>query len=215
MEHAEDRTTLRPGPAWVRSRAKRAFDVVFAIAALIACAPFLALACILIMVDSPGAPFYRRRMAGRNGAPFWQLKLRTMVADADRIIERDPAMMARWLAQHKLKDDPRVTRLGAFLRRHSVDEVPQFWNVVVGEMSVVGPRPLSPTGVADFGAARDTILSVRPGLTGLWQVSGRQDTTLERRIELDLEYIREASPWLDIRIVAGTIGEVARARGAY
>jgi exopolysaccharide production protein ExoY len=215
VEHAERGTALEAGPAWVHSRAKRAFDVFFGSAAIIVCAPLLLVLGMLVMLDSRGAPFYRRRMAGRHGRPFWQLKVRTMVSDADRIIERDAAMMARWREHHKLKDDPRITRLGRFLRKHSLDELPQFWNVVVGEMSVVGPRPLSPTGVADFGGARDAILSVRPGLTGLWQIGGRQDTTLERRIDLDLQYIRDASLGRDLGIVARTVGVVVRPSGAY
>jgi lipopolysaccharide/colanic/teichoic acid biosynthesis glycosyltransferase len=202
-------------PVVAGGRAKRAFDVLFASAAILLCIPVVAVLAVLVMIETPGPAFYRRRMAGRNGVPFWQLKLRTMVADADQIIERDPEMMAQWLETHKLRDDPRVTRLGHFLRKHSLDELPQFWNVLVGEMSIIGPRPLSPTGVLAFGAAKDTILSVRPGLTGLWQVSGRQETTLARRIELDLWYIENASVRTDLRILWKTVGEVLRGNGAY
>jgi lipopolysaccharide/colanic/teichoic acid biosynthesis glycosyltransferase len=195
--------------------AKRVLDLVLAVVGITASLPIIAFLAVLVVLDSPGPPFYRRSMAGREAQPFWMLKLRTMVVDADRIIESDPALYSEWRQNHKLKNDPRITRLGYFLRKYSLDELPQFLNVLRGEMSVIGPRPLAPSGVEDFGEVKDIILSVRPGLTGLWQVSGRQETTLAQRIELDIWYIEHASVWLDLKILWRTVFEVLHGRGAY
>lgn len=194
---------------------KRGLDVAFALVVLLASLPIIAILAVAIALDSPGLPFYRRRMAGHRGQPFWMYKLRTMVVDADSVIEQDPALMAEWKRLYKLRCDPRITRLGRLLRKYSLDELPQFFNVLSGDMSVVGPRPLAPDGAQSFGDARETIHSVLPGLTGLWQVSGRQQTSLEDRIRLDVWYVEHWSIWLDLKIIARTVGEVLRGRGAY
>jgi lipopolysaccharide/colanic/teichoic acid biosynthesis glycosyltransferase len=210
---AEGRRALDNGSRCPLS--KRSLDVAFALLVLLASAPIVAILALVIALDSPGLPFYRRRMAGLHGRPFWMYKLRTMRVDADAIIERDPVLMAEWKRLHKLKFDPRITRVGRVLRKYSLDELPQFWNVLAGEMSVVGPRPLSPDGAQSFGEAKAIIHSVQAGLTGLWQISGRQETSFEDRIRLDVWYVQHWSFWLDLKIIARTIGEVLRGRGAY
>ena len=195
--------------------AKDFADRVFALAALVAASPLMLVVALLVRLTSRGPIIHRRRVTGRDGIEFDAFKFRTMVVDADRILAKDHALRRAFERNFKLARDPRVTPVGRYLRKLSLDELPQFVNVLKGQMSVVGPRMLSPGEVGRYGAHVPTLLSVKPGLTGLWQVSGRQRTSYERRIELDVRYVETWSPWLDIEILLRTPVEVFRGTGAF
>jgi lipopolysaccharide/colanic/teichoic acid biosynthesis glycosyltransferase len=186
-----------------------------ALAALVVLSPLIAIAAAAVRGSGPGPVIYRRRVLGQGGVPFDAFKFRTMVQDAEARLERDPELKRRYVDQYKLRDDPRVTGVGRLLRRYSLDELPQLLNVLRGEMALVGPRIVSPEEIVKYGEHRDRLFSVRPGLTGLWQVSGRQTTTYEERVALDLKYITGWSPWLDLSIVLRTPRAVLRSDGAY
>jgi lipopolysaccharide/colanic/teichoic acid biosynthesis glycosyltransferase len=164
---------------------------------------------------------YSQRRIGRGYKGFGCLKFRTMRKDADRllasVLASDPALQAEFERDHKLKDDPRITPIGKLLRRSSLDELPQFINVLKGQMSVVGPRPIVWDELPRYGASMDEVLAVRPGLTGLWQVSGRNNISYDNRVQLDLAYVRHRTVWLDIRILILTVGVILLPmdRGAY
>ena len=200
---------------------KRGGDIVFSLFVLILGSPLFLLLAVLVKLSSRGSVFYRQRRIGRGYKGFGCLKFRTMRRDADRVLasmlEADPKLRAEFERDHKLKRDPRITPLGKFLRRSSLDELPQFINVLRGEMSVVGPRPIVWDELPRYGRNMDEVLSVRPGLTGLWQVSGRNNLTYRTRVRLDLTYVRNRSFWLDLGIVLRTIGVVLLPmdRGAY
>jgi lipopolysaccharide/colanic/teichoic acid biosynthesis glycosyltransferase len=172
----------------------------------------------LIKLTSPGAAFFGQRRYGRKGQPFIAWKFRSMAADASRVLEQclasDPTLREEWRRSHKLRNDPRMTRIGRFLRRTSLDELPQFWNILLGQMSFVGPRPIVGEEISRYGESYSLYTKVTPGLTGLWQISGRNNTTYERRVSLDLYYVRNWSPWLDLYILARTAAAVLLARGA-
>ncbi len=167
------------------------------------------LLALLIKLDSRGPVFYHHPRIGRNGDDFKVLKFRTMSPDADQVLEHyfnnHPELRAEWEMTQKLKDDPRITRVGRLLRKFSLDELPQVWNVLKGEMSLVGPRPIVTEEIKHYGDRFDLYTQVRPGITGLWQVSGRNDTSYEERVRLDEYYVRNWSIWLDIYILARTI----------
>lgn len=193
---------------------KRAFDVVFSGVACVVGAVPVALVCAAICLDSPGGPIFRQERVGKGGRTIRILKLRTMHADAHEHPERylSEAQMAQWEREQKVDGDPRVTRVGRLLRRTSLDEVPQFLNVLVGDLSVIGPRPVTEAETREFGAARDEFLSVRPGITGWWQVTERNDATWEngQRQLLELFYVRHASLALDARIFFRTFKAMGR-----
>ncbi|MFT3729318.1 MAG: sugar transferase [Terricaulis sp.] len=180
-------------------RAKRAFDFAVATAALIFLAPVFVTVMVLMKLFDRGPIFYRHTRVGRQGARFECLKFRTMATDsAERlahILETDPHAAAEWANGQKLKKDPRITKIGAFLRKSSIDELPQLWNVIRGDMSIVGPRPITRAELNRYGKDRRFYLLVRPGITGLWQVSGRSSTGYEKRVRYDREYLEEWS-WL-------------------
>jgi lipopolysaccharide/colanic/teichoic acid biosynthesis glycosyltransferase len=169
----------------------------------------------VVLFSGPGPVIHRRRVVGRGGIPFDAFKFRTMIADADAVLAADAAMKRAFDLQHKLREDPRVTRPGRLLRRYSLDELPQLFNVLRGEMALIGPRILSPEEVVRYGEHRERVFSMRPGLTGLWQVSGRQKTSYEQRVALDLSYVSDWSPWLDVRIALRTPRAVFKSEGAY
>ena len=198
---------------------KRLIDLLGAGLGLVGLAPFLGVLALLIRLDSPGGVFYRQTRLGRGGRPFQLLKFRTMVPNADQylavLLETDPLLRAEWETHQKLKSDPRLTRLGRWLRRFSLDELPQLWNIWVGEMSLVGPRPMLPEQRPAYGETFAEIAQLRPGLTGLWQVSGRNETTFATRAALDYEYIQNWSLWLDIFILLRTFKEVFWSKGAF
>lgn len=198
---------------------KRLIDIVGSFLGLLVLAPLMALVAVGIYIDSPGRIFYRQMRMGRNGRTFKLLKFRTMHIGAGQILAdalvRDPALKMEWDQYQKLKNDPRITRLGKFLRKFSLDELPQLWNIARGEMSLVGPRPILPDQRDLYGNAFESYVQVTPGMTGLWQVSGRNQTTFARRAELDHEYIQSWSFWLDIFILFKTIKVVFWEKNAY
>ena len=202
-----------------KSRVARVMDLSLILLA----APYIILTFVIIMIliklDSRGPIFYRQARIGRFGRKFHVYKFRTMVQNADQILqiylEKSPELKAEWLATHKLKQDPRVTRIGSILRKLSLDELPQLWNIIIGDMSLVGPRPIVDAEVEKYGKCFDLYIKVRPGLTGLWQVSGRNDTTYERRVELDEYYVLNRSMRLDLEILWKTVFVVLKKDGAY
>ncbi len=192
-----------------QDKLKRAFDIVFSLAVLLLCAPiYLALAMAIICTSS-GSVFYIQERVGRDHKRFGCIKFRTMVPNADRLLDETIAQSAElrreFSENFKLKEDPRITKIGKFLRITNLDELPQFFNVLKGEMSVVGPRPLVPEEIARYGDRIDRVLTIRPGITGLWQVSGRNDIPYAQRIEIDVNYVKRRNFWLDLQIVIKTI----------
>ena len=197
---------------------KRWFDVVVASALLVFLAPMMLLIAGLVWRE--GQPiFFAHTRIGRHGQLFKCLKFRSMVPNAAEVLEdllsRDPAARAEWERDYKLKNDPRVTSLGHFLRKSSLDELPQLWNVIKGEMSLVGPRPVVPDELDRYGDGRRYYLEVRPGITGLWQISGRNDIDYEERVSLDTWYVRNWTLWYDIFILFKTVVTVPAKAGAY
>jgi lipopolysaccharide/colanic/teichoic acid biosynthesis glycosyltransferase len=210
-----------PHAAWrngARPMLKRALDVLAAGGLLLVLAPVMLLLAWLVRQDG-GAAFYAHRRVGRGGHSFGCLKFRSMVGDSqarlDALLASDADARTEWAATHKLRHDPRVTRVGRFLRATSLDELPQLLNVLRGEMSLVGPRPVTQAELDQFyGAAAAHYISVRPGITGLWQVSGRSDTSYAQRVALDVAYVMTPSLWQDIRILLRTPIAVLSRRGA-
>lgn len=194
---------------------KGALDRIGAAVGLILLLPFLILIALLVKLDSPGPALHRRRVLGAGGQTFEALKFRTMRVDADEYLEQYPELAEELERNGKLKDDPRVTRLGKFLRKASIDELPQLVNVLKGQMSLVGPRMISPPEWVKFGKWKHNLLTVKPGITGLWQVSGRSELSYEDRVRLDMHYIRNYTLWLDMRVLFNTLGTVLRGSGAY
>lgn len=200
---------------------KRTFDIIFSIGALIFCFPFFILIGFLIFISSPGKVIYSHQRVGRGGKFFKCYKFRTMYPNADErlkdILASNPKLQEEWNRSFKLKQDPRITPIGSILRKTSLDELPQFWNVLRGDLSVVGPRPVVHEEVHKYlGAKAPKILSVRPGLTGPWQVSGRSNISCyKKRIELDEYYIDNRSLILDIKLIAKTIPVMLFSKGAY
>ncbi len=197
---------------------KRAFDLAGASAMLLLLAPFMLVIAWRVRRSGASA-FYGHTRIGQNGVPFQCLKFRSMRPDADRFLQellaKDPAARSEWAQNFKLRNDPRITPIGHFLRRTSLDELPQLINVIRGEMSLVGPRPVVRDELQRYGDAAPLYLEAKPGITGLWQVSGRSDTTYAERVSLDAWYVRNWSLWYDIAILIKTIGVVLQRRGAY
>ncbi|WP_157448764.1 undecaprenyl-phosphate galactose phosphotransferase WbaP [Deinococcus peraridilitoris] len=203
-----------------RSRfVKRFIDILAGTLILVALTPALLLIALAIRLDSPGPMVYRARRLGRGGIIFDCYKFRTMHSDADdklgELLAARPELRDEYEATHKLRDDPRITRVGALLRRTSLDELPQLINVMLGEMSLVGPRPIVQAEVARYGEIYQLFTQVRPGMTGYWQVNGRSDTTYDERVEMDNFYITNWTPWLDFVILVQTVRVVLRGKGAY
>jgi len=194
--------------------AKRIFDLVVSVAALVLLAPLFLGIALAVKLDSPGPVFFRQRRVGLNGREFWMWKFRSMCDGAEAMQPALAALNEMVGPTFKASQDPRVTRVGRWLRRTSLDEFPQFWNVVKGEMSVVGPRPPIPSEVKEYQRWQRRRLSVRPGLTCTWQVSGRSEVDFDRWMELDLHYIDHWSLWHDLSIVLRTIPAVLLGRGA-
>jgi exopolysaccharide biosynthesis polyprenyl glycosylphosphotransferase len=194
---------------------KRAFDLVCGTLAVIGLSPVMLAIALAIKLDSPGPIFYAQVRVGKDGKPFRMLKFRSMRPDADRLLAELKAKNEVSGALFKIKNDPRVTRIGRFLRRSSLDELPQVFNVLRGEMSLVGPRPPLPAEVATYEDWQLGRLRAVPGMTGLWQVSGRSDVPFHDMVRLDLHYIRNWSLWLDLEIILRTIPAVVGNRGAY
>ena len=189
---------------------KRIGDIIFSLLVLTLGSPIFFLIGILVKLSSPGSVFYIQKRVGRNYKEFGCIKFRTMYKDADdllpNLLEKYPLMRKEFEKDFKLRQDPRITKLGRFLRRSSLDELPQFFNVLKGEMSVVGPRPIVSNEINKYSLFMEEVISVRPGLTGLWQVSGRNNLSYKKRVELDLVYARNRNFILDLEIIILTFG---------
>ncbi|KAA0122821.1 sugar transferase [Methylobacterium sp. P1-11] len=198
--------------------AKRGLDIAVAATALFLLLPAMLLIAALIYAGDFESPIFHHMRLGRNGRRFGCLKFRSMVTNGDAVLTAhlaaNPQARAEWEATHKLSDDPRVTAIGYVLRKTSLDELPQLWNVLRGEMSLVGPRPIVPAEVARYGGAFPTCFAVPPGVTGLWQVSGRSDTTYAERVALDLDYASRWSLRWDLAIMLRTVPAVLAQRGS-
>lgn len=194
---------------------KLALDLLLSLGLLLLFSPLLLFIPIAIRLDSPGPIIYRRRVIGLNGRPYEAFKFRTMFVEGDAMLADRADLQGELAETHKLKDDPRVTRVGRVLRRHSLDELPQLLNVLRREMSVVGPRMISPDEIQMYEHWDMNLLTVLPGITGLWQVSGRSDVSVAERVQLDMRYIRNWSIWLDFHILMRTVIVVIKGQGAY
>ena len=198
------RRYLRP-----KSALKRSGDIAFALTLLTLGAPVMLTVALLVKLTSPGPIFFVQKRIGRRYHRFGCIKFRTMELDADQrlqaLLESSPQLRAEFEKDHKLRNDPRITPIGQFLRTTSLDELPQLFNILRGEMSVVGPRPIVEQEIPRYGPAMDLVLRVRPGLTGLWQVSGRNNVSYQRRVLLDLNYVKRGSLRLDLFIVLRTV----------
>lgn len=204
------------GVALYRRAGKRLFDLTLALIITPLIVPIIALLWVMTTRDG-GSGFFGHRRVGRDGRVFRCWKLRTMVVDAEaklhEHLERNPEAAAEWAMDHKLVDDPRITRLGRFMRKTSLDELPQIWNVFRGEMSFVGPRPIVRVELHKYGIHRPVYLSMTPGITGLWQVSGRNDVSYSERVQFDVDYSHDLSLFTDIRLIAMTGLSIVGATG--
>ena len=194
---------------------KRLVDYAFVIPGLLIVWPILLLLAVAVKFDSPGPIIYRRRVLGRDGRVFDAFKFRTMYINGDEILAKHPQLQAELQENCKLKEDPRITRMGHFLRKYSLDELPQLFNVLIQDMSLIGPRIIAPDEIEKYGAYGPDLLAVMPGMTGLWQISGRSNTTYNKRVQLDMQYVHNWSVWMDIKILFKTLPAVMKGEGAY
>ena len=198
---------------------RRSIDLVLASLALVFFAPLMVLVALSVWLQDGGSVFYAHSRVGRNGRVFPCMKFRSMLVDSDarlrQLLAESAEARAEWEKDHKLRNDPRITALGAFLRRSSLDELPQLFNVLSGDMSLVGPRPIVAAEVKRYGRRFGHYCSVRPGITGLWQVSGRSDTSYRRRVAIDTCYAQRQSLALDLRILIATVPSVLLRKGSY
>ena len=213
----ETRTAFREAADGFYLRyAKRLFDICFALLILPIVAPIIAVLYVIVSRDG-GPGFFGHKRVGYNGKSFRCWKIRTMVVDAEtklkHYLEQNPAARAEWARDHKLTNDPRITPLGNFLRKSSLDELPQIWNVLKGEMSFVGPRPVVRAEMLKYTGFRTAYLTVKPGITGLWQVSGRNDVSYDERVRMDAEYLNNVSFTGDLSIILKTAGSVLSRTG--
>jgi len=198
---------------------KRVFDIALVILAMPVLLPLLLLIALVVRLNSPGPVFFSHRRICRDGAFFSMWKFRTMCVNSSDVLEqhlaRNPGARAEWNKTHKLRVDPRITSVGHFLRRYSLDELPQVWNVLSGRMSLVGPRPIVAAEVEKYAGCFDFYCRVKPGVTGLWQVSGRSKLTYDERVALDCDYVNHWSLLKDLRILFRTFRSVVNQDGAY
>lgn len=208
-----------PTGFWTKGVIKRALDISIAISALVFLIPFIVSAAIMVRLADGGPALFSQERIGLGGQPFRCYKFRSMITNSqellDQVLATDPVAAAEWAADQKLRNDPRITKIGAFLRKTSLDELPQLVNVIRGEMSIVGPRPIIQAEIPRYGGAFKDYTSVRPGLTGLWQVSGRNDTTYPQRVAMDKHYARTNTVLGDIGIILRTIPVMLSSRGAF
>lgn len=204
-----------PQTTLYRAAGKRLVDIALVVAGAPIALLLVAFSALALWIEG-GTPFYRQDRLGKGGARFPILKLRTMVRDADKMLAdtlaRDPKMRAEWDAHQKLKNDPRITPVGSFLRKTSLDELPQLWNVLIGQMSLVGPRPMLPEQLSMYGDARH-YNALRPGITGLWQVSERNESLFQLRTKLDAQYDEDLSFTQDCKVLLRTVGAVVKRTG--
>ena len=208
-----DLAIARPTPQPWSLAAKRTFDIAASVIGLILVLPVILALSVLICLESPGPPLFRHQRIGLGGRRFGCLKLRTMRRNAEEQLRANPALYDEYRRHHfKIPEDrdPRTTRIGRWLRRTSLDELPQLWNVLVGDMSLVGPRPVVAEELALYHTSRTLLLSMRPGITGAWAVSGRNCIGYPERCEVELRYVREWSTWMDARILLATVSTVLR-----
>ena len=197
----------------------RVMDVVIVSLALMFLLPLIVVIAVAIFVQDGGPIFFAHRRIGRGGRPFYCLKFRSMAVGAEArlatLLASSPVARAEWARDHKLRYDPRITPLGAFLRRSSLDELPQLLNVLRGEMSIVGPRPIVEAEISRYGRRFRHYCSVKPGITGLWQISGRTDVSYRSRVAMDCLFVKSKCPWLYVWIVIATIPAVVMRKGSY
>ena len=194
---------------------KRVFDLVISTIGLIILSPIFLILAIIVKLDSKGPVFFAHTRYGKNGKKFKMYKFRTMYENAqDMIKDFTPEQMKEWKENFKLQDDPRITKVGKFLRKTSLDELPQIVNIIKGDLSIIGPRPVIEEELEKYGENKEKFLSVTPGLTGYWQANGRSSTTYEQRMEMELYYIDHISPKLDFKIFFKTIESVIKKEGA-
>jgi len=198
---------------------KRCLDIILIVAAAPVLLLMLGIVAVLVMLSSPGPIFYSHRRIRRNGAFFSMWKFRTMCVNSTEVLEdylsNNPEARSEWNRTHKLRHDPRITPIGAFLRRYSLDELPQFWNVLAGHMTLVGPRPIVAAEVEKYAESFECYCRVKPGLTGLWQVSGRSELSYPERVALDCDYVNHWSLGKDFRILLKTFNVVLKQDGAF
>lgn len=192
-------------PSFIYHVANRILDIVLSIFGIIVFLPVFALVAVCIKLDDGGPVLHFREIIGMHGRRFYALKFRTMIRNADEFLELHPELMQKYLQNMKLMDDPRVTKIGRFLRKTSVDELPQLFNVLIGQMSLVGPRIIHPSELSRYGEYAQKRLSVKPGITGLWQISGRQHNSYDERVRLDMHYIDNRSLISDLAILLITL----------
>ena len=213
-----DHSKTTDTPPNVSELTNRTLDIAFAVALGAVFSPvFVVASAVLLATDGP--VFFSQTRIGRGGKPFKVYKFRTMVNNApdvlQKLLDENPDLRAEWERDFKLKNDPRVTPIGRFLRKTSLDELPQLWNILKGDMSLVGPRPVAPAEIERYGRFAKHYFAQRPGLTGLWQVSGRNDASYERRVVLDAYYSKNRSLMLNLSIIAKTVRVVLKGSGAY
>lgn len=204
-----------PNISWIYQMGKRGLDICGALIGLTLFSLLFPFIALLILYEDRGPIFYKQTRIGRYGRPFTMYKLRSMIINADVYLARHPELLKAWQLRGKLHTDPRITRIGSFLRRSSIDELPQLFNVLRGEMSLVGPRAIQSSELAAFGELGELRQMVKPGLTGLWQVSGRSTIDYEQRCILDCTYVMECSLHMDMQILFKTLPVVFSHTGAY
>lgn len=211
----ENKVNIEPTPSKSYQIVKRALDIVLSIVAVIVLSPIMLLICLFIKLDSKGPAVFIHHRIGKNGRPLPLYKFRSMYKGAEKMIEDfTPEQKSEWEINYKLENDPRITRIGRFLRRTSLDELPQLINIIRGELSIVGPRPVIPEELERYGKNKDKFLSITPGLTGFWQAYARSDCSYDERMKMELHYVDNANLWWDIKIVFATVGAVLRGHGA-
>lgn len=194
---------------------KRIMDLVGSILGLVVLSPIFLVLAIIVKIDSPGPVFFAHKRLGHNGKLMKIYKFRTMVINAEELLNNlSPEQKEEFARNFKLENDPRITKVGNFLRKSSLDELPQLLNILKGELSIVGPRPIVEKEIKNYGIYSEKLLTVKPGLTGNWQANGRSDTTYEERVEMDMQYIDNRSIWLDIKIIFKTFSAVIKKQGA-
>ena len=217
---AQEVKKIKLDPSKVKGRlvyhtVKRGFDILASGVALVLLSPLFGILTVKIKKEDGGPAFYSQTRIGKNGKPFKMWKFRSMIVNADKMVKQLEEQNEIDGAMFKIKDDPRVTKIGHVIRKYSLDELPQLWNVLKGDMSLVGPRPPLPMEVADYTDYDKLRLTVTPGCTGLWQVTKRNDADFDEMVELDLEYINKSSLWFDFKILLKTVGVVIHPNSAY
>ena len=211
--YTEPLTTIIREPALLYLITKRLIDVALAFIGILVLLPVFVAVAICIKLDGGGKILHFREIIGKHGQRFYALKFRTMIPDADGFLAKHPEMMRKYQQNMKLERDPRITRVGKFLRKTSLDELPQLYNVLIGQMSLVGPRILHPSELPRYGKYAQKRLSLRPGITGLWQISGRQHISYDERVLLDMQYIDKRSFFLDLAILLKTLKVLIISKG--